>query len=77
MAKRMILMLVLMTVFIAGLGFLKVRQFQAMAGEAAAMQPPPEAVTTIVTEEETWPNVLSAIGTAVGLGAFRRRDLMP
>ena len=55
MAKRMILMLVVMTVFIAGLGLVKVRQFQAMAGEFAAMQPPPEAVTTIVTEREEWP----------------------
>ena len=43
MAKRMILMLVLMTVLIAGLGFVKVRQFQAMADEYAAMQPPPNA----------------------------------
>jgi membrane fusion protein (multidrug efflux system) len=67
MAKRMILMLVLMTVFIAGLGFLKVRQFQAMAGEFAAMQPPPEAVTTIVTEREEWPAVLSAIGTVAAV----------
>jgi membrane fusion protein, multidrug efflux system len=67
MAKRMILMLVLMTVFIAGLGFLKVRQFQAMAGEFAAMQPPPEAVTTIVTERDEWPAVLSAIGTVAAV----------
>ena len=67
MAKRMILMLVLMTVFVAGLGFLKVRQFQAMAGEFAAMQPPPEAVTTIVTERDEWPAVLSAIGTVAAV----------
>jgi membrane fusion protein, multidrug efflux system len=67
MAKRMIFMLVLMTVFIAGLGFLKVRQFQAMAGEFAAMQPPPEAVTTIVTERDDWPAVLSAIGTVAAV----------
>ena len=67
MAKRMILMLVLMTVIIAGLGLVKVRQFQAMAGEFAAMQPPPEAVTTIVTEEQKWPAVLSAIGTVTAV----------
>ena len=67
MAKRMILMLVLMTVFIGVLGLLKVRQFQAMAGEFAAMQPPPEAVTTIVTEQEKWPAVLSAIGTVAAV----------
>ncbi|HJR59946.1 MAG TPA: efflux RND transporter periplasmic adaptor subunit [Vicinamibacterales bacterium] len=67
MAKRMILMLVLMTIFIAGLGFVKVRQFQAMAGEFAAMQPPPEAVTTIVAEHTEWPATLSAIGTVAAV----------
>src|SRR5688500_11179443 len=63
MAKRMIFMLVAMTVFIAGLGFVKVRQFQAMAEQFAAMQPPPEAVTTVVAESTEWPATLSAIGT--------------
>jgi membrane fusion protein, multidrug efflux system len=67
MAKRMILMLVLMTIFIAGLGFVKVRQFQAMAEQFAAMQPPPEAVTTIVAEQEQWPSTLSAIGTVAAV----------
>jgi membrane fusion protein (multidrug efflux system) len=61
MAKRLILMLTVMAVFIAALGFVKVRQFQAMAGQA--FQPPPEAVTTIVAEQEHWPATLSAIGT--------------
>jgi membrane fusion protein (multidrug efflux system) len=56
-----------MTIFIAGLGFVKVRQFQAMAGEFAAMQPPPEAVTTIVAEHKEWPATLSAIGTVAAV----------
>ena len=63
MIKRMILMLSVMTVFLAALGFIKFRQFQAAAGQAAAFQPPPEAVTTIVAREEEWPVNLSAIGT--------------
>jgi membrane fusion protein, multidrug efflux system len=63
MAKRMILMLVLMAILIGGLGLLKLRQFQAMADEFAAMQPAPEAVTTIVTERDEWPATLDAIGT--------------
>lgn len=63
MAKRMIFMLVATTIFIAGLGFVKVRQFQAMAEQFAAMQPPPEAVTTVVAESTEWPTTLSAIGT--------------
>jgi membrane fusion protein (multidrug efflux system) len=67
MAKRMFVMLGLMTVLIAGLGFVKVRQFQAMADEFAAMQPPPEAVTTIVAEAAEWPTTLSAIGTVAAV----------
>jgi membrane fusion protein (multidrug efflux system) len=63
----MILMLVLMTVFIAALGFVKVRQFQAMAGQFAAMHPPPDAVTTIVAKREKWPATLSAIGTVAAV----------
>jgi membrane fusion protein, multidrug efflux system len=63
MAKRMILTLVLSAVFIGGLGLFKVRQFQAMAEQFAAMQPPPEAVTTIVAERAEWPATFEAIGT--------------
>ncbi len=67
MAKRMILMVALMTVFIAGLGFIKFKQFQAMAEQFAAMQPPPDAVTTIVAAKEEWPNTLNAIGTVAAV----------
>jgi membrane fusion protein (multidrug efflux system) len=67
MAKRMILMVALMTVFIAGLGFIKFKQFQAMAEQFAAMQPPPDAVTTIVAAQEEWPNTLNAIGTVAAV----------
>ena len=67
MAKRMVLMLTLMAIFIAALGFIKFRQFQAMADQFAAMQPPPDAVTTIVAEQEDWPATLSAIGTVAAV----------
>ena len=67
MAKRMILMLVTMTLIIAGLGFVKLRQFQAMAEQFAAMQPPPEAVTTIVAARQEWPSTLDAIGTVAAV----------
>jgi membrane fusion protein (multidrug efflux system) len=67
MAKRMILMVVLMTIFITVLGFVKLRQFQAMAGEFAAMQPPPDAVTTIVAASEEWPATLNSIGTVAAV----------
>jgi membrane fusion protein (multidrug efflux system) len=67
MAKRMILMLAAMGAFIAVLGFVKFQQFQAMAQQQAAFQPPPEAVTTIVARQETWPATLTAIGTTVAV----------
>jgi membrane fusion protein (multidrug efflux system) len=63
MAKRLILMLTVTTVFIVALGFVKFRQFQEAAEQAAAFRPPPEAVTTIVTQQEKWAATLSAIGT--------------
>ncbi|HEV8319754.1 MAG TPA: efflux RND transporter periplasmic adaptor subunit [Vicinamibacterales bacterium] len=59
----MIVMLAMVGAIVAGLGFVKFRQFQAAMGQAAAFQPPPEAVTTIVAQKETWPASLSAIGT--------------
>ena len=67
MAKRMILMLVLMAAAIGGLGFLKIRQFQAMADQFAAMQPPPEAVTTIIASRDAWPATINAIGTMAAI----------
>jgi membrane fusion protein, multidrug efflux system len=63
MAKRMIVMLTVTALFVAGLGFVKFRQIQTAIGQAAAFQPPPEAVTTIVARQDPWPATLSAIGT--------------
>src|SRR5262245_51005795 len=67
MAKRMIAMLVLVIVLIAGLAFIKFRQVQAMAAQFAAMQPPPEAVTTIVAQREEWPATISSIGSVAAV----------
>jgi membrane fusion protein, multidrug efflux system len=62
MAKRMILMLALVAIVVAGLGFTKYRQIQT-AVHASAFQPPPEAVTTVVARQEKWPTTLNVIGT--------------
>jgi membrane fusion protein (multidrug efflux system) len=67
MAKRMILMLTVMVALIAALAFVKFRQFQAMAAQFAAMQPPPDAVTTIVAKREQWATTLAAIGTVAAV----------
>ena len=67
MWKRMILMLAVAAVVIAALGFVKFRQFQAATAQAAAFQPPPEAVTTIVARQARWPVTLNAIGTVAAV----------
>ena len=67
MAKRMIVMLTVTTLFVAALGFVKFKQIQTAIAEGAAFQPPPEAVTTIVAREEAWPATLSAIGTVAAV----------
>jgi membrane fusion protein (multidrug efflux system) len=63
MAKRMIMMLTVTMLFVAALGFVKFQQIQTAIAEGAAFQPPPEAITTIVAQQEEWPATLTAIGT--------------
>ena len=76
MAKRMILMLTLVLLFIAGLGFVKFQQIQTAIAQGMAYQPPPEAVTTIVAATEAWPETLSAIGTVAAVrGVTMSADL--
>lgn len=62
MAKRLILVLGVMAVVIMALGFAKFRQIES-AVHAGAFQPPPEAVTSLVTQREQWPASMTAIGT--------------
>ena len=63
MKKRMILALVAMAVFIAAIGFVKMRQVQAGMAQNASFQPPPEAVTTVRATQDQWPATVEAIGT--------------
>ena len=62
MAKRLVLMLGVVAVLLAGLGFVKFRQIEA-AVQAGGFQPPPEAVTSIVTQREQWAATMAVIGT--------------
>ena len=74
--KRMILMLTLAAAAIGALGFEKVRQIQQGIAQAAAFQPPPEAVTTIVARQEKWSSTLNAIGTLAAVqGVLVSADL--
>jgi membrane fusion protein (multidrug efflux system) len=63
----MVLMLAVATVFIGTVGFVKFRQIKAATAEHAAFQPPPQAVTTAVASQESWPTTLSIIGTAAAV----------
>ncbi|HTZ83758.1 MAG TPA: efflux RND transporter periplasmic adaptor subunit [Candidatus Acidoferrales bacterium] len=67
MAKRMILMLVVVLALLGGLGFAKYRQVEAAIAMGASFQPPPTAVTTVIAKKETWPSTLSVIGTAAAI----------
>ena len=67
MLKRMIVMLAVTAGMIGILGFVKFRQIQEAMGQAASFQPPPEAVTTVVAQQEKWPATLSAIGTVAAV----------
>ncbi|HWL95057.1 MAG TPA: efflux RND transporter periplasmic adaptor subunit [Phycisphaerae bacterium] len=76
MMKRMLLMLVVMIVIIAGLGFVKFQQIQTAIAQGASFQPPPEAVTTIVAQQVEWPDTLSAIGSVAAVqGVMVSADL--
>ena len=67
MLKRMIVMLTVTLLIVAALGFVKFQQIQTAIAEGAAYQAPPEAVTTVVAEQEEWPATLSAIGTVAAV----------
>jgi membrane fusion protein (multidrug efflux system) len=56
-------MLTATLLIVAALGFVKFQQIQTAIAEGAAFQPPPEAVTTVVAQQEQWPTTLNAIGT--------------
>lgn len=67
MAKRMILMLVVILALLGGLGFLKYKQVETAIAMGASFQPPPTAVTTVVAKKESWPSTLTVIGTAAAI----------
>jgi membrane fusion protein, multidrug efflux system len=67
MIKRMIFMLAVTTSVLAALGLLKYQQVQEAIAKNAAFRPAPEAVTTIVTRQERWPDTLKAIATVAAV----------
>ncbi|HEV8337143.1 MAG TPA: efflux RND transporter periplasmic adaptor subunit [Candidatus Polarisedimenticolia bacterium] len=67
MAKRMIIVSMVLLTFIGSIGFVKFRQVQAAIAQASSFQPPPEAVTTTVARQDSWRRQLSAIGTVAAV----------
>lgn len=67
MAKRMIIMLASIVVFVGVLGVFKYRQIQEAIAQGAAFQMPPEAVTTIVAGEDQWQGSLGVIGSVTAV----------
>ena len=63
MWKRMLITLAVTIAIVAALGFIKFKQIQTAIAQGAAFKMPPEAVTTIVAAQDTWPATLTAIGT--------------
>jgi membrane fusion protein (multidrug efflux system) len=76
MAKRMIVMLLAAGAVITVLGVFKFQQIKTAIAEGSSFQPPPEAVTTVVTEESVWNASVETIGTATALqGVLVAADL--
>ena len=67
MAKRFFLMLLLVAILVAGLGFVKYRQVQAAIAMGSSFAPPPTSVTTVIAKQETWPSTTTVVGTAAAI----------
>ena len=65
MAKRMIIMLVVVVAFIATLGLFKFNQIRAAMSHPWTQ--PPEAVTTVIAKQEDWNTTLDAIGSVAAV----------
>jgi membrane fusion protein (multidrug efflux system) len=63
MKKRMLIMLSAVVVIVVGVGLVKFLQIQAAIANGKSWSPPPEAVTTVVASQSTWPATLDAIGS--------------
>jgi membrane fusion protein (multidrug efflux system) len=67
MAKRMILMLIGVAVFVGAIAAVKAKQVQSAVKQNSSFRPPPEAVTTVVARQEPWSDNLAAIGTVAAV----------
>jgi membrane fusion protein (multidrug efflux system) len=62
MLKRMLLMLAIVLVLLVSLGYFKTKQIQAAIAEHS-FTPPPEAVTTVLAKDASWPTTMNVVGS--------------
>jgi len=64
-----VIMVIIMTIAVTGLGFFKFVQIQGLMKLAAsgAFVPPPSAVTTTVVQESQWKPTLDTIGSTMAI----------
>jgi membrane fusion protein (multidrug efflux system) len=67
MKKRMLIVTGTMIVIIVALGATKFFQIKAAMAQGASFQPPPEAVTTVVADEQEWPSTLRSVASVVAV----------
>jgi membrane fusion protein, multidrug efflux system len=67
MAKRMIIMLLLVAAILGGLAFVKYRQVETAIAMNSNFQMPATSVTTVVAKRENWPSTLSVVGTTAAI----------
>jgi membrane fusion protein (multidrug efflux system) len=63
MRRRVLFVVMAAVAVVAILGVVKTLQIRSAIAEAASFQMPPEAVTTVQTKLEPWPQTLEAIGS--------------
>lgn len=63
MLKRMLIMLAIVALFIAGLGTVKFFQIKKAIAMGAMFAPPPAAVTTAIAKKEKWQPTISVVGS--------------
>ena len=62
MLKRMLLMLAIVVILLVSLGYFKTKQIQAAIKEHS-FTPPPEAVTTVLAKDASWPTTMTVVGS--------------
>src|SRR5438093_5744469 len=67
MKKRMFVMLAVVIAFVAIIASVKTFQIKAAIAQGSSYQPPPEAVTTVVAQQEEWNTTLHAIGSVAAV----------